>query len=699
MKKKILTLALSAALTASLIPAGVWASTEGIPAEQDAAEVFSDEETFAFSGEQGDESLESADDDALVTEEHSVDESEMSDPDAFVLEGIPEEEISGDGEMVIEEEPADEEVDVLALAAHDAIGSYEELKSAVNGQTGTITVTLSESFATEGEEHIALVSGAEVTIDLNGCTIIADDLGGGALFMVPENTRLTIMDGQAGTAVKGDGASVDAASAGQLAELAGSIESGISLTYYVTESTVTDSAFGRTQETRYSYSVSSNGMICTTGQDHALFSVTGGTLNIESGFFYGEAESSGNRAIDASSGTVNLSGGYICGFDEAYRSGHGEASDGGAVRVTDSAVLNISDSAVLAANKAATGGAVDVANGGTLNMAGGVISGNEATEDAGTSEWNTDYGGGGIHAYGSGTVVNISGGYLTNNVSDCTGYFDGGGGILLNGATLHFNGGYITGNKAASSGGGIRTAFAANSAQPGSFVYITGGYLCANYAGGAEGGGFCLDNGSYAEITAASTIYINDNETNTSVHWGGGGVFCANGATLYMNDAMITENAAGGFGGGVAGCSTGRIAIADDAGAAIYGNSAEGQHTSGEGSTKHDDTEYALNDKVFMENGYQDYYCALESMVSGMMLGGGSANWHGSADGEVIDNVGIGEFLWASYIMGLTAYPDNAAIASAQQAAKVYVNGNSSYTHGGGCAVKWLSVYGNRDKL
>ncbi len=586
--------------------------------------------------------------------------------------------------------------DPYAVTTLDDISAYTDLMNAINGQTGVIDIIISNDL-TAAEDHITLESGADVTIDLNGYTITADDGGNGALFTIPSGAVLTIRDSQANAAVKGNGVTVAADDAGQLASVTGTIESGITLTYYVTESTVTNSATGETQETCYPYTVNSAGMICSSGQNHSLFSVTGGTLNIKGGFFYGESTSSGNRAIDASSGTVNLSGGYICGFTESYSSGHGEDYDGGAVRITDGGVLNISEGAVLAANKAATGGAVDVADGSILNMTGGVISGNEATEDAYTDEWNNDYGGGGIHAYGSNTVVNISGGYVTNNVSDCTGYFDGGGGILLNGATLNFSGGYITGNKAASSGGGIRTAFAANEYQMGSNVFITGGYLCANYAGLAEGGGLNLDNGSYGEITAAngSTIYINNNETATTEHWGGGGVFCANGATLYMNNALITENAAGGFGGGVAGCSTGRIAIADDAGAAIYGNTAQGEHTSGSGSTKHDDTTYALNDPVFLENSYQDYYCALESMVSGMMLGGGAANWHGSADGEIIDNVGIDDYLWATYIMGLTADPNSEAIASAQSEANVYITGNSSYTHGGGVLSNGYLFMGN----
>ncbi len=564
----------------------------------------------------------------------------------------------------------------------DGIFTYAQLRSAINGRTGTIELFLAADMEAD-TNHITLSRGADITLDLNGFTLTANDTAADALFTIPTGAKMTILDGEAAPAAKGDATVVSAPDAGQPATMTENSDGSVTLTYFVTESALTNPSTGYTTETRYGCTVTSKGLITTTGR-HALFSVTGGELDVDSGFLYGKTTDTNNRAIDASAGgTVNISGGYICGFYEAYGSGHGENADGGAIRVSgEGTELNISEAAVIAGNKAATGGAVDVAARAVLNMSGGIISGNEASESVGTSEANTDYGGGGIHLYNA--AGNISGGYITNNLSDCSGYFDGGGGILVYGSTLNFSGGYITGNYAASSGGGIRTAFGPGPNAAAGRVNITGGSICANYAKGAEGGGVCIDNGGTCYVMAASLIYINNNETGTQVHWGGGGLFCADGATIYMKDVLITDNDAGGYGGGVAGCSTGRIAIAEGAGAAIYSNTALGAHLSGDESTKNDDHTYAEMNEIFQRYGYQDYFCALESQISGMMLGGNPSNWTGSADGEAVSNVGVNDILHAAYIMGLTAHPSEEAAAAAQSAASVYVTGNSSYTHGGG---------------
>ncbi len=572
----------------------------------------------------------------------------------------------------------------FGIALLDAVGiySYEELFNAIDGKTGVISLELAADIQASNR-HITLSSGADVTLDLNGHVFTAQDGNSSSLFTIPSNAALTVIDSQSKEAVMTESAGVEARDAGELASTVKNWDGSVTLTYYVTESDLTNAASGYTQETRYEYSVTSSGMISTSG-NHALFSVTGGTLNINSGFYFGDARYTGSRAIDADSGTVNLSGGYICGFYENYSSGHAETVDGGAVRVSGrGTTLNISGTAVLADNKAATGGAVDVAGNAVLNMSGGVISGNEAREDAETDENNTDYGGGGIHLYNS--TAHISGGYVTNNLSDCEGYFDGGGGILVWGSELYISGGYITGNKAASGGGGIRTNFNPWNSSNAGKVYITGGYICANYAVFAEGGGICIDNGGLCTVKAdAGSIYINNNVTDTEVHWGGGGLFCANGATAFIEDVLVTDNLAGGYGGGVAGCSTGRIAIAEGSGAAIYDNSAEGVHLSGADSVKNEDHTYGELNEIFLRYGYQDYFCALESQISGTMLGGGSANWRGSADGEACSDVGAGQILHATNIMGLTAYPSEDDIAKAKDHATVYFTGNSSYTHGGG---------------
>ena len=41
--------------------------------------------------------------------------------------------------------------------------------------------------------------------------------------------------------------------------------------------------------------------------------------------------------------------------------------------------------------------------------------------------------------------------------------------------------------------------------------------------------------------------YINNNTLLSTEHWGGGGLFCADGSSLYLKHALITNNSADGL--------------------------------------------------------------------------------------------------------------------------------------------------------
>ena len=69
--------------------------------------------------------------------------------------------------------------------------------------------------------------------------------------------------------------------------------------------------------------------------------------------------------------------------------------------------------------------------------------------------------------------------------------------------------------------------------------------------------------------------------------------------------------------------------------------------------------------------------------ISGTMLGGGSAEWSGTVDGIPVV-VAKDEEVASTYLMGLISNPLASDIKTAQEYARVYVNGNDSYTHGGG---------------
>ena len=526
---------------------------------------------------------------------------------------------------------------------------------------------------------LAIPANTHITLDLNGKKLWQH--GTAALFSIPAGSSLTIVDSQATEEAVHVVQSPDSliANMATFRTVEGAPDQ-LELTYYITTSNLYDpaadaekAALGATYEQLEKHVVSAPGGICANNQ--TVFRVEGGTLNIQSGMIYGGT----GRAIDQSSGTTNLEGGYIFGFTRS--------SDdmGGAVQTTGG-TLNISGS-VLAGNQAPHGGAVYASNT-TVNMTGGVISGNISTQTGSTGEGAPHHGGGGIRLQGSSTT--ISGGYITNNLAMASGYFDGGGGVLACGTMeLKLQGGYITGNQA-TNGAGIRTNW-----QNPVTLTMSGGYVCRNLALSAEGGGISINMWGEASITGG---YINNTSTNTEDHWGGGGLFCSNGSRLYIRNILVTQNDADGFGGGVAGCSTGRVYICVNEGGAIYENSAKGVSISGEASDKPEDHVYAANNKVFMSNGYQDYFCALNSVVEGAMLGGHAANWTGSADGAVV-RASKDDTLVASYVMGLSSAPTAQAKDAASELATVFINGNHSGTHGGGILCNGYMIIGETNSI
>ena len=203
-------------------------------------------------------------------------------------------------------------------------------------------------------------------------------------------------------------------------------------------------------------------------------------------------------------------------------------------------------------------------------------------------------------------------------------------------------------------------------------------------------------------IRTTGKVYITNNKTNSDDDWGGGGIFVQESGNLTIMDALITNNNAGGFGGGVGACPTGKTLIVNQDGAAIYENTAEGKNMSKGGNQKHYDTTVALESTVFTENGYKDYFCVRNkenandpiSLVTGQMAGGGAANWKGSCDDQPV-TIGKSGYAAAKYLFGLDARPDDTAKSQAVKAAKVIITGNYSYVHGGGIMTNGGLILGN----
>ncbi len=395
----------------------------------------------------------------------------------------------------------------------------------------------------------------------------------------------------------------------------------------------------------------------------------------------------GGGAIYAQGGSVALNGGYL--FDNSAKGGYG-----GAVYMKDGA-LTVSGSAVLAGNRSvkeggivgtgtldAGGGAVALFGSRDVTIRGGYITGNESEKT-----------GGGLYCREL-SAVTMNGGYVTNNKAQnivCEGAHintDGGGGIRLeNKSNLTLNGGYITGNMACS-GAGICVTGKSSDA----LLTMNGGYICANrnqvscgIAGHQkEGAGISIrEAGAIVQINSG---YINNNSIAQSEDWGGGGIFCTEGAYLYIKMILATNNHARGFGGGLAGCPTGHVFVLGGA-AAVFDNRADGTQLAGAGSTKHADKD-ALADTIFMASGYSDFFCALGGQVQKSMLGGGVENWKGSCDGRYVNAKDTSDdWLTAYFRMGLTANPSDAGKSAAYKEAAagqaLYINGNESYTHGG----------------
>lgn len=514
------------------------------------------------------------------------------------------------------------------------------------------------------------------TIDLNGHTLTISKSG--QCFEVQDGATLTIIDSAApqetvtdsGGAVYGNKATLE----------------NDTLTYYITKSTPSGTG---TTETLEQHTVTLTGAIrCDEGSDQAI-KVNGGTLDIQGGAL---RNSSGKRIVLMESGTLTMSGGYIVG-------GGSDGTPGGGIYV-DNGTVNI-QGGVIAANRGSSGGGIFFQNG-TLNISGGAVTGNEVING------HSDNGGG---IYVNSGTLNLSGGYVTNNYKECgcndcrndVNNTHGGGGIALaNSSVMNMTGGYVTGNYSGLAGGGIYAGFFGHNVR----FTMSGGTIAGNCAELGEGGGLRIAGGTNGVIQATNKVYITNNITNSNNDWGGGGIFVQEKGNLSIMNALITGNTAGGFGGGVGACPTGETLIVNKDGAAIYGNEASGTNMSGGGNNKTYDSTLALNSTVFMSKGYADYFCVRKkeganapiSLVTGLMAGGGAANWTGSCDEQPV-SIGPSGYAAAKYLFGLNAHPDGAAKSQAVNAAKVIITGNHSNIHGGGIMTNGGLILGRKEEI
>lgn len=501
------------------------------------------------------------------------------------------------------------------------------------------------------------------TIDLNGHTLTISKAN--QYFDVHEGAKLTIMDSS--DSIQDTKSTVTGNVCGNKAKLEND-----TLTYYITESTPTGTG---TTETLVKHTVPLTGagkLLC--GEDSEQAILVKGTLELQSGVLQ---NTGGKHIVTVDRGTLDINGGYIVG-------GGSNGTPGGGIYV-DNGTVNI-QGGVIAANRGSSGGGIFFQNG-TLNISGGAVAGNEVING------HSDNGGG---IYVNSGTLNLSGGYVTNNYKECgcndcrndVNNTHGGGGIALaNSSVMNMTGGYVTGNYSGLAGGGIYAGFFGHNVR----FTMSGGTIAGNCAELGEGGGLRIAGGTNGVIQATNKVYITNNITNSNNDWGGGGIFVQEKGNLSIMNALITGNTAGGFGGGGGACPTGETLIVNKDGAAIYGNEASGTNMSGGGNNKTYDSTLAQTSEVFTRNGYADYFCVRArdgangpiSLVTGLMAGGGAANWTGSCDEQPV-SIGPSGYAAAKYLFGLDAHPDGAAKSQAVNAAKVIIAGNHSNIHGGG---------------
>lgn len=519
------------------------------------------------------------------------------------------------------------------------------------------------AWTADGANSPILSITQNTTIDLNGHTLTISKAN--QYFDVHEGAKLTIMDSS--DSIQDTESTVTGNVCGNKATLEND-----TLTYYITESTANGTG---TTETLVKHTVPLTGAGKILGQAASeQVILVKGALELQSGVLQ---NTGGKHIFTVDRGTLDINGGYIVG-------GGSDGTPGGGIYV-DNGTVNI-QGGVIAANRGSSGGGIFFQNG-TLNISGGAVTGNWVNSGHDN--------GGGIYVK-SGTL-NLSGeGYVTNNYKACdcndcrndVNNTHGGGGIALaNSSVMNMTGGYVTGNYSGLAGGGIYAGFFGNNVG----FTMSGGTIAGNCAEYGEGGGLRIAGGTNGVIQATNKVYITNNITNSNNDWGGGGIFVQEKGNLSIMNALITGNTAGGFGGGVGACPTGETLIVNQDGAAIYGNTASGTNMSGGGNNKTYDSTLAQTSEVFTRNGYADYFCVRArdgangpiSLVTGLMAGGGAANWTGSCDEQPV-SIGPSGYAAAKYLFGLDAHPDGAAKSQAVDAAKVIITGNHSNIHGGG---------------
>lgn len=355
--------------------------------------------------------------------------------------------------------------------------------------------------------------------------------------------------------------------------------------YYVTESEVDPDDETSTVESLVKHTVTntsgeggiySNNSSCDSGfeyssdvygnVDNLIYVEPDGELILNGGTF---ANYSGCRAIYNDSDSSLTVDGTIIANSGIYNAGWGES--GGGIYAGSSTVLKLITGAVL---------------------------NNNADEDYIRTSNVEDDNGGGIFA----ANCEIS---VPEDFYICGNRGHNGGGIYSDKCKVSLDGGVIVNNRASYDGGWIISFgrfFYARIASNVAGDEITDDSSKDEYYYVAEAGGIRI-NVSEWDISKG---YITNNITNNNADYGGG-IFVSEGSELNLGNAIITNNTAAGYGGGIATCPTGYATITGTESALIYGNSAMETNMSAEpGSYSASSVAYGYDNKVY-DNGSGAY--------------------------------------------------------------------------------------------
>ena len=614
-----------------------------------------------------------------------------------------------------------------------------------NLRDGSGAATFKLTADIEFDDEIRLdEANINITLDLNGFKI-KHDSDAKPLFDVANHATLTVMDSRKVPETVADGQQLQDKDEHLTPENYGKTakmtydKNGIptGLIYYVTESTA--SGVGTTEKI-YEHKATIQGAIVGVTKNSTMKLINvyqSGTFNLQGGTLTQKEGCNVGSLIYAENGsTVNMSGGYVCGAST------GTSGTGAGIMVnTNGNVSTLSlIGGVIAANYAPKGAGV-YSNGSNVSISkDAVISGN-ATFNGESDQ--PGYGGGIMAVGGS---VTVSGGYITNNRmakfcgNDGWGCHGGGGLAANNGAHVSISGGQITGNYSEEAGGGVYVTDVGRNDKPRTgmaWLHITGGIIASNVSYQSEGAGIRVGQMVDAMIgdATSSKVYITNNHCMSRFDWGGGGIFVQGNSDagkektagrLFVYNSYISSNTAGGYGGGVAVCPTGKTLVTNTNGTAIFGNSSAGSeqnaieykpadgkynngtpHLSAGGADGFDKTEDqdAYNSKVFRENGHADFFLVAKAghkeplaAIIGKMLGGEDAKYRGSKERsdnkEPSDNDELYEAINIPANGGVKIYrsvglTSGVKVGSeeankAQYFAGTIITGNYSWDHGGG---------------